>query len=384
MPRLLGFDDDGSRPTLALEDLSDASWPPPWTDERAAAVLGALDAVSCTAPPERLSARVIDWGANWSDVETNPTPFLELGLCSPAWLHHNLFALVSAANAAPISGGSLVHLDVRSDNVCFRDGRAVLLDWNSAGVANADLDIAGWLPSLEGGGTLTIPATLATGVAGGIDEARTGVRLTGSNGYLSRASNATSNTTSVSMEAWIRTDTTPASTVVVAANGSAANGWGIGVDSAGKASGFTLSGSTFTTMPSPVTVADGAWHHLVLTRGASIWAMTVDGAAQTLTTNTTNSGTPAASFTIGALSDASRPFVGEVDEATNRQPSWRSTARRISSSVAPRRLACATRDVANSASRRSRSSSDSAGGASLTAVPPPRRVTTNPSPSRAA
>ena len=29
MPELLGFDDDGARPALALGDLSDADWPPP-------------------------------------------------------------------------------------------------------------------------------------------------------------------------------------------------------------------------------------------------------------------------------------------------------------------------------------------------------------------
>jgi hypothetical protein len=37
LPEVLGFDDDGERPVLALEDLSAAEWPPPWTDERVAA-----------------------------------------------------------------------------------------------------------------------------------------------------------------------------------------------------------------------------------------------------------------------------------------------------------------------------------------------------------
>jgi hypothetical protein len=153
MPRVLGFDDDGSRPALALEDLSEAFWPPPWTDQRIAAVLDALAAIGHTAPPGHLLGRGIDWGTNWRDLDEDPTPFLKLGLCSPAWLEANLPTLISAADGAPISGDSLVHLDVRSDNLCFRDGRAVLLDWNSAGVANADLDIAFWLPSLnaEGG-----------------------------------------------------------------------------------------------------------------------------------------------------------------------------------------------------------------------------------------
>jgi hypothetical protein len=153
LPRVLGFDDDGSRPVLALEDLSDAFWPPPWTDQRVAAVLEALAAISHVVPPVHIVGRRIDWGTNWRDVEQNPRPFLELGLCSPAWLEANLPTLVSAAGEALISGDSLVHLDVRSDNLCFREGQAVLLDWNHAGVANADVDVAFWLPSLhaEGG-----------------------------------------------------------------------------------------------------------------------------------------------------------------------------------------------------------------------------------------
>jgi hypothetical protein len=153
LPRVLGFDDDGVRPALALEDLSQAIWPPPWTDLRVAAVLEALAAISHTTPPEHLLGQAFDWGANWRDVGENPMPFLELGLCSRSWLEANLPTLIAAADDAPIAGSSLVHLDVRSDNLCFRDGRAVLIDWNHAGVANADLDIAGWLPSLhaEGG-----------------------------------------------------------------------------------------------------------------------------------------------------------------------------------------------------------------------------------------
>jgi aminoglycoside phosphotransferase (APT) family kinase protein len=42
---------------------------------------------------------------------------------------------------------------VRSDNLCFAGGRALLVDWNLARVGNGRFDIAFWLPSLklEGG-----------------------------------------------------------------------------------------------------------------------------------------------------------------------------------------------------------------------------------------
>lgn len=53
-----------------------------------------------------------------------------------------------------LEGPALLHLDVRSDNLCFHaDGRAVLVDWNVLSVGNPKLDVAFWLPSLhaEGG-----------------------------------------------------------------------------------------------------------------------------------------------------------------------------------------------------------------------------------------
>jgi hypothetical protein len=155
LPKALGFDDDGERPTLALEDLSAADWPPPWSDDRVASVLEALGAVAGTTPPEHAVDTMsdLDRSADWRAVADDPAPLLALGLCSRRWLGHALPALVEAAGTAPLAGDALVHFDIRSDNLCFRDGRAIVIDWNHAQRANAELDIAAWLPSLhaEGG-----------------------------------------------------------------------------------------------------------------------------------------------------------------------------------------------------------------------------------------
>src|SRR5947209_5775671 len=51
MPELLGFDDDGMRPLLVLEDLSHADWGASWADERIALVRAALADLSGSAPP---------------------------------------------------------------------------------------------------------------------------------------------------------------------------------------------------------------------------------------------------------------------------------------------------------------------------------------------
>ena len=153
LPVVLGFDDDGERPALALEDLSRADWPPPWTDGRVAAVLDALATIGRTPPPDHLARQELDLGADWRDVAVDPGPFLALGICSASWLEFALPILIAAAAEAPLVGDALVHMDVRSDNLCFRDGRAIVIDWNHARIANPDVDIAFWLPSLhaEGG-----------------------------------------------------------------------------------------------------------------------------------------------------------------------------------------------------------------------------------------
>ena len=154
LPRLLGWDDDGLAPTLALEDLTRDAWPPPWDAARIDAVLAALASVHATPPPEGIPPAVeSQFGMDgWPDVAADPDPFLALGLCSPVWLRDHLSALADASAAAEIGGTSFLHFDVRSDNLCLRDGRALLVDWNNACVGNPLLDVASWLPSLEAEG----------------------------------------------------------------------------------------------------------------------------------------------------------------------------------------------------------------------------------------
>jgi hypothetical protein len=155
LPRLVAFDED-EPPLVVLEDLSEARWPPPWDEGSIDAVRRALALIAATpAPPvvEPIAHERERFVGGWAEIERDPSPFLSLGLCSRMWLEHSLPLLRGAAEAAPIDGDALIHFDVRSDNVCLTDRGAVLVDWNQACVANPDLDVAAWLPSLrlEGG-----------------------------------------------------------------------------------------------------------------------------------------------------------------------------------------------------------------------------------------
>jgi hypothetical protein len=156
IPRLVGFEDDPVYPVLVLEDLSEADWEVRWDDERIALVRAALAELAASEPPVNTHPVRVTFAAlfgQWRAVEQEPEPFLATGIRSREWLGRALPTLIEAADAVPADGDDLVHLDVRSDNVCFRDGAAILVDWNWLSTGNAELDVAGWLPSLalEGG-----------------------------------------------------------------------------------------------------------------------------------------------------------------------------------------------------------------------------------------
>jgi hypothetical protein len=146
--------DDGDPPILVIEDLREGRWPPPWDGDAVNAVRRALEALAASAPPEWLEPVDREWlTRGWGEIERDPEPFLSTGMCSRKWLGASLPVLREAAETAPVDGDALLHLDVRSDNICLAGRGAVLVDWNQACTGNPELDIAAWLPSLrlEGG-----------------------------------------------------------------------------------------------------------------------------------------------------------------------------------------------------------------------------------------
>lgn len=154
MPRMLGWSDEPV-PALVLEDLSGATWPPPWDQrhiERVLAMLDEVSAVPCPAWAPAVDAQG-DVFNGWSQIAADPAPFIGLGLVSARWLEAALPELIAHERPHELAGDSLLHFDVRSDNICFAADRTLLVDWNWIQRGNPLFDVAAWLPSLafEGG-----------------------------------------------------------------------------------------------------------------------------------------------------------------------------------------------------------------------------------------
>lgn len=153
-PKLLGYDADRTLPILIIEDLSGATWPPPWTDSTvsaAIAAIGALHAMQADLPSFEAIHGPDSWG--WAAVRADPSAFLALGLTTGDWLEGALPALIEAEGACRTAGSAPTHFDLRSDNMCIVAGAVKLIDWSEACLSNPRLDLGFWLPSLayEGG-----------------------------------------------------------------------------------------------------------------------------------------------------------------------------------------------------------------------------------------
>jgi hypothetical protein len=149
MPRLLASEDDESDPILLIEDLSAHYWPPPWDERSIELALAQVDAMhNARAPLETYAQAHGADGANWRAVAADPEPFLSLGVADAAWLEAALPTLIRFDEGCPTEGDSLTHWDLRSDNICVAEGRAIFIDWNLACLSNPRLDLGFWLPSL--------------------------------------------------------------------------------------------------------------------------------------------------------------------------------------------------------------------------------------------
>lgn len=161
---ILAWEDHPERPLLVLEDLRDARWPPPWEPGDVERVRATLDRI-WDLPSDGLPTddRFDLMFSGWRRIASDPSGLLSLGIVSREWYARNGQALLEAERSAEYDGEDFMHMDVRSDNMCFDGDRVVFVDWNWASRGRRDLDLACWLAALrlEGG---PLPEEVAPGL----------------------------------------------------------------------------------------------------------------------------------------------------------------------------------------------------------------------------
>jgi hypothetical protein len=141
-PSLIGTYDDGDWVALVLADVEGRHPHVPWHAGEMLLVLDALLKIAQTPIPPgleylpRLEDGLKDAFRGWTRVRADPPQD-----CDP-WILKNLDTLEELAGLGlkDLAGRSLVHTDIRADNILMTGGGAVLVDWPWASIGSAWMD----------------------------------------------------------------------------------------------------------------------------------------------------------------------------------------------------------------------------------------------------
>jgi hypothetical protein len=155
-PRLLGTYDDGEWVALAFEAIDGRPPRHPWEPGELETVIAGLSAMHEELTPspapslEPLAVYARKLFGGWSTLAAAGAP---RALDRWAAAHLAQLAELEAGWPEACAGSTLVHGDVRSDNVLLHGGAVVFVDWPHGAVGNPAFDVIGWAPSvvLEGG-----------------------------------------------------------------------------------------------------------------------------------------------------------------------------------------------------------------------------------------
>jgi len=144
---------------LAFDDIDGRQPAVPWGPDELDRVMVALDALADRLTPSPIAA---DWlgeagdlvresGRGWADAAAEPATMGRLD----AWTRHNIGTLVTLeANVESAARGrTLLHQDLRADNLLLTDDAVLVVDWPHARIGAAWVDLLWFAPSvaMQGG-----------------------------------------------------------------------------------------------------------------------------------------------------------------------------------------------------------------------------------------
>ena len=155
VPRLIASYDDAGWVALLLDDVDGRQPALPWRPDELARVVATLDELYDDLTPCPVAdARDVTTGwreefGNWRTAARDPLVGLD------PWAARNLDRLagLEAGSVTAAEGDTLLHLDVRADNLLLTDDRVWVVDWPWAARGAPVFDLVAWAPSvaMQGG-----------------------------------------------------------------------------------------------------------------------------------------------------------------------------------------------------------------------------------------
>jgi hypothetical protein len=188
-PRFLGHYDDGQWVALLFADAGGRHPAEPWDLAELARVLDALARLheQCTPSPVRTLPTVAEYHASslsgWRDLAADRPD----GLDDWSRRHVDRLAELESGWAAAAAGDTLLHNDVRADNMLITPHGVVFVDWPHACTGAAWFDVLAFAPSvaLQGGPDLDWLLARCPSAAGADPDALTAVTVAVA-GYFTR------------------------------------------------------------------------------------------------------------------------------------------------------------------------------------------------------
>jgi len=162
VPRLLWSYDEGDDGwvALAFEDLEGKQPSVPWQAGEFKRVLDAMTALAAALTPSPLPAGSVEPAAEafarrlsgWNLLRSEPPSRLD-GLDDWSARHLDALAALEAEAPAAVEGDTLLHFDLRADNMLIAGERVWFVDWPLACVGAAWVDVIFFAPSvaMQGG-----------------------------------------------------------------------------------------------------------------------------------------------------------------------------------------------------------------------------------------